>query len=55
MLDTLIDIFPEFGLPEPETDYTFVGDANELVFLFAWPSHKIGIRQGNNEIQLRLS
>ena len=52
MLDILIDIFPEFGLPEPETDFTFVGDADELVFLFAWPNHKIGIRQGNNDIQL---
>lgn len=52
MLDILIDIFPEFGLPEPETDFTFMGDANELVFLFAWPNHKIGIRQGNNELQL---
>lgn len=52
MLDILIDIFPEFGLPEPETDFTFVGDANELAFLLAWPNHKIGIRQGNNEIQL---
>lgn len=52
MLDILIDIFPEFGLPEPETDFTFVGDANEFVFLFAWPNDKIGIRQGNNEIQL---
>ena len=52
MLDILIDIFPEFGLPEPETDFAFVGDADELVFLFAWPNHKIGIRQGNNELQL---
>lgn len=52
MLDILIDIFPEFGLPEPETDFTLVGDADELVFLFAWPNHKIGIRQGNNDIQL---
>ncbi len=52
MLDILIDIFPEFGLPEPETDFTFVGDADELVFLFAWPNHKIGIREGNNDIQL---
>ena len=52
MIDILIDIFPEFGLPEPETDFAFVGDADELVFLFAWPNHKIGIRQGNNELQL---
>lgn len=49
MLDILIDIFPEFGLPEPETNFTSVG---ELGFIFAWPNHKIGIRQGNKEIQL---
>lgn len=51
MLDILIDLFPEFGLPEPETDFTFVGDANELVFLFAWPNYNVGIKQGNKEIQ----
>lgn len=52
MRGILIDIFPEFGLPEPETDFTFVGDADEVEFLFAWPNLKIGIRQGNNELQL---
>jgi len=51
MLDILIDIFPEFGLPEPETDYVLAGDFNNLIFLFAWPNHKIGIRQGNNDLQ----
>lgn len=51
MLDILIDIFSEFGLPEPETDYSVAGEANEMRFLFAWPRHKIGIRQGNNEHQ----
>ncbi len=51
MLDILIDIFPEFGLPEPETDFALAGDSHQLAFLFAWPNHKIGIRQGNNELQ----
>ena len=51
MLDILIDIFPEFGLPEPETDHVVSTSAIELNFLFAWPNHKIGIRQGNNEPQ----
>lgn len=51
MLDILIDIFPEFGLPEPETDHVVSTSAIELNFLFAWPNHKIGIRQGKNEPQ----
>jgi len=51
MLDILIDIFPEFGLPEPETSHVVSTAAIELNFLFAWPNHKIGIRQGNNEPQ----
>ena len=52
ILDILIEIFPEFGLPEPETNYSSTGDAVEMNFLFAWPMHKIGIRNGNNsEIQ----
>lgn len=51
MLDILIDIFPEFGLPEPETDHVVSTSAINLNFLFAWPNHRIGIRQGNNEPQ----
>jgi len=51
MLDILIDIFPEFGLPEGESNYSVSIDSNVFSFLIAWPNHKIGIRQGNNEPQ----
>jgi hypothetical protein len=45
MLDILIEIFPEFGLPEPETDYSIELESNEFQFIFAWPNNKIGIKQ----------
>jgi tetratricopeptide (TPR) repeat protein len=42
----------ELGLPDPENDYSCVIESKEYTFTLAWPNHKIGIRQGNNEIQL---
>ena len=48
MIDILIDIFPEFGLPEPETNYLIKESHAEISFLLAWPIQKIGIRKGND-------
>lgn len=45
MIDILIDIFPEFGLPEPETNYIIIESDVEIVFLFAWPNQRIGIKR----------
>jgi len=52
MIDDLINIILELGLPDPENDYSCVIESKEYTFTLAWPNHKIGIRQGNNEIQL---
>ena len=48
MIDILIDIFPEFGLPEPETNYLIIESNVEIECLFAWPNQKIVLRNGHD-------
>lgn len=51
MINDLINIILELGLPDPENDYSCIIESKEYTFTLAWPNNKIGIRKGNNENQ----
>lgn len=46
LLDILIDLLPEFDLPEPENDYSLEIGGRSLRLLLAYPEHKLGLREG---------
>lgn len=46
LIDILIDLLPEFDLPEPESPYRLKLEEQELVLILAFSDRKMGIRQG---------
>ena len=48
ILDILIDLLPEFDLPEPETKFTLKEGDRQIELLMAFRDEKIGIRRGGS-------
>lgn len=48
ILGILIDLLPEFDLPEPETAYSLKEGDRQIELLMAFPEHRIGIRRGGS-------
>jgi len=48
MLDLLIDLLPEFDLPEPESPYTISDGDKQAPLLLAFPAERVGIREGSS-------
>jgi len=55
ILDILIDLLPEFDLPEPETRYFLMEGDRQIEFLMAFRDKKIGIRRGGSLETIALS
>ena len=48
LMDILIDLLPEFDLPEPESPFHLEDEQGRVPFLMAFPDHKFGIVQGGD-------
>lgn len=46
LLDILIDLLPEFDLPEPDVFYTLIQGGRQVELVLAFPDLRIGIREG---------
>lgn len=46
LIDIIIDLLPEFDLPEPESPYSIEHGEGHISLIVAFPQQKIGIRQG---------
>jgi len=48
LIDILIDLLPEFDLPEPESPFHLEDEPGRVALLMAFPEHKVGIAQGGD-------
>ncbi len=49
LLDVLIELLPEFDLPEPEAPYLLKVDGQEVKLLMAFIDKQLGIREGHSQ------
>ena len=46
LTDILIELLPEFDLPEPESDYLLDREGQSMRLLIAFPEQRLGLREG---------
>ena len=54
LLDLLMNLLSEFGLPEPDVNRSVSLAGQSVHFLLSWPDRKLGIRQGQTSSSLAI-